>query len=204
MPRTCFVIMPFSDTPACTEEEWTCIFENLFRTAVENAGLDYECRRSTATRGNLVAGIIQDINDAYVVLADLTDRNANVFYELGVRHALKDRTILLAQSRDDIPFDLYAYASHVYDWRTEEGRTTLARTLSTLLREIDDNPDRPDNPVSDFLGRRPGPDEQPAPAEVEPREVADAQPLLCFSASSGLPGTGRNRDGMIRSQAPTL
>ena len=104
--RVCFVIMPFSETKSCTEQEWTYIFDTVLKPAVEGAGLGYECHRSNATRGNIVAGIIRDLNDAYVVLADLTDRNANVFYELGVRHALTDRTIIVAQQRGDIPFDL--------------------------------------------------------------------------------------------------
>lgn len=99
MPRTCFVIMPFSSTESCTEDEWDWIFENMFKPAVEGAGLEYECRRSVATRGNLVASILQDLDDAYVVLADLTDHNANVFYELGVRHSLRDRSILVAQKK---------------------------------------------------------------------------------------------------------
>ena len=149
--RVCFVIMPFSSTTSCTEQEWTRIFEAVFKPAIEGAGLGYECRRSVATRGNIVAGIIRDLNDAYVVLADLTDHNANVFYELGVRHALTDRTIIVAQDRDDIPFDLGNYASHVYDWRSENGKEELTQTLRELLREVDGSPDRPDNPVSDFL-----------------------------------------------------
>ena len=100
--------MPFSETESCTEEQWTEIFDGLLKPAVEGAGLDYECRRSVATRGNVVAAIIQDLQEAYVVLADLTDRNANVFYELGVRHSLSDRSIILAQKPSDIPFDLQA------------------------------------------------------------------------------------------------
>ncbi len=40
------------------------------------------CKRSEATRGNVVAAIMRDLHDSYVVIADLTDRNANVFYEL--------------------------------------------------------------------------------------------------------------------------
>ena len=134
--------MPFSTTPSCNEGEWTHIFETLLQPAVEGAGLDYECKRSAATRGNLVGAIIRDLNDAYVVIADLTDRNANVFYELGVRHSLKNRTILLAQKREDIPFDLQSYASHVYSWETEAGRDELTQKLRALLQEIDTNPDR--------------------------------------------------------------
>ena len=82
MPRNCFVIMPFSTTESCTEDEWTQIFEQVLKPAVESVGLDYICRRSVATRGNIVGAIVRDLNDSHVVIADLTDRNPNVFYEL--------------------------------------------------------------------------------------------------------------------------
>ena len=147
--RICFVIMPFSSSATCTEAEWTQIFEEVIKPAIEAAS--YDCRRSTATRGNLIKGIIQDLDASWVVLADLTDRNPNVFYELGVRHALKDRTILIAQNRDDIPFDLQSYANHVYDWRTGEGKAQFAEQIKALLEDVDRDPDRSDNPVSDFL-----------------------------------------------------
>ncbi len=188
MPRTCFVIMPFSTTDSCSEEDWTLLFEALFKPAVEGGGLDYECYRSVATRGNIVGLILQELNDSYVVLADLTDQNANVFYELGVRHSIKDRTILVAQKEDDIPFDLRAYAYHIYDWHTEEGKETFTNKISELLSEIDTNPERPDNPVSDFLGRP----QEPAstlPATITPAEVIYAQ-SLAGSSAEGLDAVG--------------
>lgn len=164
-PRTCFVIMPFSATATCTEDEWTEFFETVLRPAVEEAGLNYECHRSAATRGNIVKAIIQSLNDAHVVIADLTDSNPNVFYELGVRHALTNRTILLAQHRDFIPFDLRPYASHVYEWRSLVGRDALRETLRGLLREVDESPERSDNPVSDFLSGRATPPVRSRPVE---------------------------------------
>ena len=153
-PRICFVIMPFSATPACTEDEWSEFFGVVLKPAVEESGLCYECHRSAATSGNIVKAIVQSLNDAHVVVADLTDSNPNVFYELGVRHALTNRTILLAQDREFIPFDLEPYASHVYEWRSQEGRAALRVKLRELLREVDESPDRSDNPVSDFLSGR--------------------------------------------------
>lgn len=125
------------------------MFEGFFKPTVER--FNYTCRRSTATRGSLIKGIIQDLDSAWVVLADLTDRNANVFYELGVRHALQDRTILVAQRREDIPSDLTSYANHVYDWKSEEGREAFASKMADLFADVDKDPDRADNPVSDFL-----------------------------------------------------
>lgn len=182
MARICFVIMPFSQTDSCAEDEWTAVFETLIKPAVEGDGnLGYECRRSTATRGNLVRGILEDLQAAHVVIADLTDRNANVFYELGVRHALTDRTIIISQNRNHIPFDLQNYASHEYDWRTPEGRADFETVIRTLLRDIDEKPDRPDNPVSDFLHEVRA-DRRPSTADSDlgslRQDVADVQDRL--------------------------
>jgi hypothetical protein len=94
--RECFVIMPFSATDSCSEQEWTQVFDSLIKPAVENCGLGYRAFRSSATRGNIVGAIMESLRDAHVVIADLTDQNPNVFYELGVRHSLRDRTILIA------------------------------------------------------------------------------------------------------------
>lgn len=198
--RLCFVIMPFSATPACTEAEWTQIFAEVIKPTVEGApGLDYECRRSTATRGNLVRGIVQDLQAAHLVIADLTDRNANVFYELGVRHTLTDRTILIAQARDHIPFDLQAYASHVYDWRTEDGRKQFQERLRELLSEVDQQPRRPDNPVSDFLGSSAGQRRQPQVTD-DRLETLETQ-ILALGAQvarlSGGPGAASGLDSNL-------
>jgi len=149
--RLCYVIMPFSATASCSEDQWTEIFDHLIKPAVEKAGLGYECRRSDANLGNIIKAIVQSLEEAHVVIADLTDQNPNVFYELGVRHALSDRTILLAQNIDAIPFDLRPYATHVYSWNTDSGRKNLRSKLRKLLSQIDSEPERSDNPVSDFL-----------------------------------------------------
>lgn len=181
MPRACFVIMPFSTTASCTTRQWTWIYKNLFKKAVEDAGLGYECRRSTATRGSIIKGIIEDLDESWVVLADLTDRNPNVFYELGIRHSFGPRTILIAQKRTDIPFDLRGYASHIYEWNTIKGRNKFKKNIKSLLKEIDDNPNRSDNPVTDF--KKP---------TTEALETIDEQPAIQGEVTSIVgPGTER-------------
>ena len=132
MPRQCFVIMPFSTTASCTEEEWTDIFENAFKPAIEVEGLDYDCRRSAATRGNLVAAIMRDLKDAYVVVADLTDENPNVFYEIGYAHALERPTILISRRGESIPFDLQSI-NHIFYETIVELRDRLEKRLKETI-----------------------------------------------------------------------
>lgn len=143
--------MPFSSTKSCSASQWKRIFENLIKPAVEDSRLGYTCRRSSATRGNILKDIILDLYNSDAIIADLTDKVPNVFYELGIRHALKNKTIILTQRRKDAPFDLGNYASHVYKWRSENGRKDLMRKIKELLADIEKHPEKPDNPVSDFL-----------------------------------------------------
>lgn len=154
--RTCFVAMPISKSDSCTSEEWTHIYEKIIKPAVENASLGFKCKRSVALRGNILKDIIVDLHKNDIVIADLTDQNANVFYELGVRHGLKDGTIILTQDRKFASiFDLNNYASHVYDWKTDKGRKEMTSKIQDLLKDFVQNPNKPDNPVSDFLRARP-------------------------------------------------
>lgn len=149
--RSCFVIMPFSNSASCSEAEWTDIFENTIRPAVEKSGLDYKCARSEAIAGNIIDNIIDDLNRADLVIADLTDRNANVFYELGVRHSLRDSTVLITQDISSTPFDLRPYAMLQYDWKTKRGRDEFRKQMKKVLTSIDEGRANSLSPVRKYL-----------------------------------------------------
>ncbi len=151
--KLCFVIMPFSSTSRYTSEQWTGIFNNVHKPAVTGSRLGYRCVRSNIRTGAFIKDILMQLNQADVVLADLTDMNSNVFYELGVRHTLRNRTILVSQTMDDVPSDLKQYGVITYE-TTPNGVVKYKTKLNNLLRDIRDNPDRADNPVSDYLHQK--------------------------------------------------
>ena len=93
-----FVIMPF-------DESFDDVYEIVKRAASDS---DFECFRADdeAAPGRITDTIYQGIYDASVVIADLTGRNPNVFYELGLAHAISDNVILITQDIDDVPFDV--------------------------------------------------------------------------------------------------
>ena len=78
--KTVFVIMPFSATRTATAEQWTETYEHIFRPAIEFSG--FLCRKAQVSTGSLITSIIDDLRTARIVLADITDQNPNVFYEL--------------------------------------------------------------------------------------------------------------------------
>jgi hypothetical protein len=146
MRKDAFVIMPFSPTANC--KDWTEIYDRVFWPTLDDLG--WKCRRAAAETGSLIATIVDSLNTSTVVLADVTDRNANVFYELGVRHALSPRTIMLSQDSEHVPSDLRGY------WHVQYGLmpakiTKFREDLRRILAGIEEQPDRPDNPVLDYL-----------------------------------------------------
>ena len=156
--KRCFVIMPFSDTASCKKDQWTEIFNATIKKVVEDPRYNYECFRACLDIGNVVKDILKNLNKADVVIADLTDRNPNVFYELGVRHALRDMTILITQSMDHVPFDLRHYALVEYDWTTENGRKEFKTRIHRILDLVEKEPNAPDliSPVHEYLDIKAG------------------------------------------------
>ena len=148
--KLCFVIMPFSSTKRHTTEGWTEIFDDVHKPAITGSRLGYKCERSKIGTGSFIKDILLQLNQADVVLADLTDMNPNVFYELGVRHALKNRTILVSQTMDDVPSDLKQYGVITYG-TSPKSVAEYKKKISETLKNIRNDPDRADNPVSDYL-----------------------------------------------------
>ena len=98
----CFVIMPF--TP-----DWSArVYSRVIRPILEGCGLEV-IRADDMFGHDIMEDIWRGINESLVVLADVTGRNANVFYELGIAHTLGKRTIILTQDDRDVPFDIARY-----------------------------------------------------------------------------------------------
>jgi hypothetical protein len=148
MKKTSFIIMPFSATNSCTENQWTEIFVEVFKPAMIENG--YTCERSHPETGSLIKSILKKIQDSFIVIADITDRNANVFYELGVRHSLSKRTIIVAQEAKHIPSDLNGYWTIIYN-TTPSGVSKFKKDIKRIIKKIEKNPFESDNPVSDFI-----------------------------------------------------
>lgn len=100
-----FVLMPF-------DPEFNSIYEDLIKSALEAAGYDVARADSFFDQQSILRDIVRGIAEADLIVADLTTLNPNVLYELGLCHGLGIPTILLAQSVEEIPFDLRGYRIH--------------------------------------------------------------------------------------------
>ena len=156
----CFVIMPYGkpDKEPALALELDLLYEEVIRPAVESVSLPSSpgdhvvCHRSDkeSRPGEIIAHVIENLVLSEMVIADLTGRNPNVFYELGVRHAVNDNTILISQHEEDIPFDLRGQRLIIYR-RDFAGGLRLRQQIVTAVHEIVNSPNRIDNPVRRFL-----------------------------------------------------
>ena len=106
MALTCFVICPFGDEGSETRQRSNHLFEKIIRPTAEEAG--YQCFRllDRAAPGEITASMVTQLATADLVIADLTGSNANVFYELALRHATGKPFIHLSEQPGAIPFDI--------------------------------------------------------------------------------------------------
>ena len=88
-----------------TTEYWREFYEECLKPLIEkNANI--VAFRSEALRGDILSQIITDLVYSDIVVADLTDANPNVYWELGVRQSFAHRTITIMESGQQLPFDL--------------------------------------------------------------------------------------------------
>ena len=124
-----FVFSPF-------EEPFDTIYVDHIRTTIETVD-DMRCLRADNIYDN--KPIMEDVwrctNEARIILAELTNRNPNVFYETGITHTIGKEVILLTQSMNDVPFDLQHLRCIVYEY-TPRGMENFEQQLKNTVRNV--------------------------------------------------------------------
>jgi hypothetical protein len=148
-PRKCFVLMPF-------KEPFNTYYREVISPAIKEAGFEPVRGDEIYGTGVVIEDIKQAIKDADALLADVTEKNPNVSYELGIAHTYVRPVVIISQSRDDIPFDyghLRSYRYNPIDLRWEERlKEYIVRTLQTITANQTTPPDifelQPDNSLA--------------------------------------------------------
>jgi len=106
---SCFVMQPFAFPLGG-------YYEKIYKPAIEKAGLKpVRADADIFGTGKIIDQVWRGINEAKVLVAELTSRNPNVFYELGLAHAYRKPVVLVSSSDDDVPFDLRHIRIIYYD-----------------------------------------------------------------------------------------
>ena len=120
--------MPFVET-------WSSdVWEQVISVAVKEMGMT-PLRADNLYGQNIMEDVWTGILKSAIIICDTTNRNPNVFYELGIAHTLGKKIILLTQNVDDIPFDLQTYRHIVYS-TSLSGGSKLKEDIKSYIREL--------------------------------------------------------------------
>ena len=103
----CGIIMPISAIDGCTESHWTDVFD-ILSEAIEESGFDPNLVSNADDVGIIHKRIIQNLYDNPVVVCDVSGKNPNVMFELGMRLAFDKPTIIVKDDKTSYSFDTSA------------------------------------------------------------------------------------------------
>ena len=151
MNNTCFVIMPIGDqiigNVTITKEQLREKYDYIIKNAILKAlpGIEVIRADEELNPGSMSNDIFTKLMHSKYVIADITYPNPNVFYELGIRHAIKPGTILIREKVDFlVPFDI-SHLRHIEYTQEPSGMDKLALELKRRFDFYNANPGKPDN-----------------------------------------------------------
>lgn len=126
---TAFVVMQFT-------EAFNALYTEVIKPTCEKFGLTCIRADDMYTNDLILLDITRSIQECFVLIADVTPDNPNVFYEVGYAHGMGKTTILLSdRKRGNLPFDISGFRTLFYD-NTIGGKTAIEERLSKHLRGI--------------------------------------------------------------------
>jgi len=140
--RNCFVIAPIGEPDSDTRKRSDQVLKHIVRPAV--ASLGYRAIRADEIDkpGIITSQVIQHVVNDPLVVADLTERNPNVFYELAIRHALRKPLVQLIKKGERIPFDVAGTRTIHVDHHdldsVEQAKTEIIDQVKSLERDPSD------------------------------------------------------------------
>lgn len=125
--RLVMILTPFSEEEGKTFE--------VIKDACSRIGLIPVRGDQQFISGDILTHVVRLILKSRLVIANISTRNANVFYELGIAHAMNKPTILVSKSLNDTPFDLKSNLIIVYR-DNDELRNKLTESVARVMAEI--------------------------------------------------------------------
>jgi hypothetical protein len=146
----CFILMPFGKKPdaAGAMIDFDAVYHELIAPAIEEAGLEPLRADEELTGGIIHKPMFERLILCEFAVADLTTANANVFYELGVRHAVRPAsTVLIFSEGSRLPFDVALLRALPYQLNAAglpeniaQNKQSMVNCLAEARRTFVDNP----------------------------------------------------------------
>ena len=134
--KVCFVIAPIGEPESEGRKRSDQILKHVICPAAVECGYSATRADQISEPGMITSQVIQHVVDDPLVIADLTERNPNVFYELAIRHAIRKPLVQLIKKGEQIPFDVAGTRTIHVDHQdldsVEEAKTEIVAQVRSL------------------------------------------------------------------------
>ena len=167
--KSCFVIGPISDVDGYAPGHFTLVYAHLIKPACANAGFEATRGDDTPRTNYIALDVLRQIITSDIVLCDLSSKNPNVMYELGIRQAFNKPVVLMKDRKTDRVFDIQGLRTFDYD---ETLRVDLVQgdidVIAAALKSTSEAPTTDVNSLVELLGVKAA--ELPKRIELSDRE----------------------------------
>lgn len=154
-PKNCFVISPVGSPESDTRKRSDQVLNYVIKPACKKFNYNVIRADLISKSGLITTQIIQHILEDTMVIADLTDTNPNVFYELAIRHGTQKPFIQINDSNTKIPFDTLGLRTIHFDYRFVDSMNSCIIEIEKQLKHFETNLDvKVESPIStafDFM-----------------------------------------------------
>lgn len=145
--KECFFITPIGEEGSEDRQRSDKVRKHILEKALSEYRYTVVRADDNDNQGSITNKVLQKTLESELVIADLTNRNANVFYELGVRHAAGEPYIQIMDADQSLPVDLQNENTIFYGLDVAEAEKAR-EDIKTRVEMIEDGDWNSDNPVS--------------------------------------------------------
>ena len=146
--KICFVISPIGEEGSEIRERSDQVLKHIITSSVEQLGYTIIRADKISEPGIITTQIIEHIVDAELVIADLTDKNPNVFYELAIRHAIRKPLVQMIKKGEVIPFDVAATRIIQFDLHSLDSVASAKDEIVSQVKSLEAGKSEVHNPIS--------------------------------------------------------
>ena len=146
--KVCFVIAPIGEEGTEARKRSDQILKHVIEPAVEECGYKAVRADKIDKPGVITSQVIQHVVEDPLVIADLSGRNPNVFYELAIRHAIRKAFIQLIQKGERIPFDVAGTRTIYVDHRDLDSVAQAKKDIGSQIRSLEKDESQIETPIS--------------------------------------------------------
>jgi hypothetical protein len=146
--KVCFVIAPIGVEGSDIRKRSDQVFKHVIEPIAEKHGYKAIRADQMSKPGSITTQIVDKILNAPLVVADLTGHNANVLYELAIRHVVRKPVVQIIQKGEALPFDIAQQRTIPLDHKDLDSVEAAKQELSKQITAVEKDPAQVDSPIS--------------------------------------------------------